>query len=64
MLVLGFAVIVLVVRYIPVKYLSIFSPLILGLGVLLLAVALVLRVGEEQEEHLIWDSFLFSLLKL
>jgi cell division protein FtsW len=45
MLVLGFAVIVLVVRYIPVKYLSIFSPLILGLGVLLLAVALVLRVG-------------------
>ncbi|MBP7506646.1 MAG: FtsW/RodA/SpoVE family cell cycle protein [Prolixibacteraceae bacterium] len=45
MLVLGFGTIMLVVRYIPVKFLSIFSPLILGTGVLLLAVALVLRVG-------------------
>lgn len=45
MLILGFGIIMLVVKYVPVKYLSVFSPIILGVGVLLLLVALVLKVG-------------------
>jgi cell division protein FtsW len=45
MLGLGFGVIILVVKYVPVKYLSIFSPIMLVVSFMLLAVALVLHVG-------------------
>jgi len=47
MLGLGFGVIVLVVNYVPVKYLSIFSPIMLAVSFILLAAALVLRVSGE-----------------
>jgi cell division protein FtsW len=47
MLGLGFGVILLVVKYIPVKFLSIFSPIMLAVSFIFLVVALVLRVGGE-----------------
>lgn len=46
MLGLGFVVILLVIKYVKVKYLSIFSPVMLAVSFGLLLVALVLRVGE------------------
>jgi cell division protein FtsW len=46
MLGLGFIVIMLVIKYVKVKYLSIFSPVMLAISFGLLLVALVLRIGE------------------
>jgi len=46
MLGLGFGVITLVVKYVKVKFLSIFSPIMLAVSFGLMLVALVLRVGE------------------
>jgi len=46
MLGLGFVVIILVIKYVKVKYLSIFSPIMLAISFGFLLVALVLRVGE------------------
>ena len=47
MLSLGFGVIIVVVNYVPVKYLSVFSPVMLAVSFVLLAAALVLRVSSE-----------------
>ena len=47
MLLLGFGVIVVVVNYVPVKFLSIFSPVMLAVSFIFLLVALVLKVGSE-----------------
>jgi cell division protein FtsW len=47
MLSLGFGVIIVVVNYVPVKYLSVFSPVMLAVSFVLLAAALVLRVNSE-----------------
>jgi cell division protein FtsW len=46
MLGLGFVVIMMVIKYVKVKYLSIFSPIMLAISFGFLLVALVLRVGE------------------
>jgi len=45
MILLGFGVTLLVVNRVPVKYISVFSPIVLIVGVMLLCVATVLRVG-------------------
>ena len=45
MILLGFGVTLLVVNRVPVKYMSVFSPIVLIVGVMLLCVATVLRVG-------------------
>jgi len=47
MLFLGFGVIVLVVNFVPVKYMSIFSPILLGISFVFVIVALVLNIGSD-----------------
>ncbi|MBN1926104.1 MAG: FtsW/RodA/SpoVE family cell cycle protein, partial [Prolixibacteraceae bacterium] len=47
LLMAGFGVIVFIVNYIPVKYMSIFSPIMLGVAFILLVVALVLKVDAD-----------------
>lgn len=47
MLLLGFGIIALVVNYVPVKYMSIFSPILLGVSFVFILTALVLKVGSE-----------------
>lgn len=47
MILLGFGVIALVVNFVPVKYMSIFSPILLGVSFVFILVALVLKVGTE-----------------
>lgn len=47
MILLGFGVITLVVNYIPVKYMSIFSPIMLVISFAFIVIALVLKVGTE-----------------
>jgi cell division protein FtsW len=47
MLGLGFGVIIVVVKYLPVKYLSVFSPIMLVVSLIFLLAALVLRVHAE-----------------
>ncbi|MDA3930641.1 MAG: FtsW/RodA/SpoVE family cell cycle protein [Prolixibacteraceae bacterium] len=42
---LGFGIIALVVNLVPVKYLSIFSPVLLGISFLFIVTALVLKIG-------------------
>lgn len=44
---LGFGVITLVVNFISVKYMSIFSPILLSVSFLFIVIALVLKVGSE-----------------
>ncbi|HNW49933.1 MAG TPA: FtsW/RodA/SpoVE family cell cycle protein [Prolixibacteraceae bacterium] len=46
MLGLGFVVIAMVVKHVPVKYLSVFSPIMLVVSFILLVAALVLRVND------------------
>jgi cell division protein FtsW len=46
MLGLGFAVMMLVIKYVKVKFLSVFSPIMLAVSFGLMLIALVLRVGE------------------
>jgi cell division protein FtsW len=45
MITLGGGVIVLVVNFVPVKYMSIFSPLLLGVSFILIVTALFLKIG-------------------
>lgn len=47
MLGVGFGIITAVVNWVPVKYLSIFSPILLGLSFILIVTALILNVGGE-----------------
>ncbi|MBN2262626.1 MAG: FtsW/RodA/SpoVE family cell cycle protein [Prolixibacteraceae bacterium] len=47
MLFLGFGVIVLIVNFVPVKYMSIFSPILLGISFVFIIVALVLNIGSD-----------------
>lgn len=47
MTVLGFGVIVLVVNYVPVKYMSIFSPVLLIISFVFIMTALVLHIGSD-----------------
>lgn len=47
MILLGFGIIMLVVNYVPVKYMSIFSPVLLGISFVLVLVALVLHIGSS-----------------
>jgi cell division protein FtsW len=47
MILLGFGVIILVVNYVPVKYMSIFSPILLGVSFIFIITALFLKVGAE-----------------
>ena len=47
MILLGFGVITLVVNFISVKYMSIFSPILLFISFIFIVIALVLKVGTE-----------------
>ncbi|MCF8358549.1 MAG: FtsW/RodA/SpoVE family cell cycle protein [Prolixibacteraceae bacterium] len=47
LLLAGFGIIVLIVNYVPVKFMSIFSPIVLAVAFVLLVVALVLKVDTE-----------------
>lgn len=47
MLLLGFGIIIVVVNFVPVKYMSIFSPLLLIVSVIFIITALFLKVGAE-----------------
>ena len=47
MTLLGFGVIILIVNYVPVKYMSIFSPILLGVSIIFILTALVLHIGSD-----------------
>lgn len=44
----GFVVIIFVVNFLPVKYMSVFSSVLLGLSLILIVTALVLNLGAEE----------------
>jgi cell division protein FtsW len=43
----GIGVIIAVVRYVPIRFMSLFSPVVLGVSLVFIAVAFVLKVGTE-----------------
>ncbi|HKM93507.1 MAG TPA: FtsW/RodA/SpoVE family cell cycle protein [Prolixibacteraceae bacterium] len=47
MILVGFGVIILIVNFLPIKYLSIFSPILLGVSLIFIVTALFLKVGGE-----------------
>jgi cell division protein FtsW len=47
LIMLGFGIIVLVVNYVPVKFMSIFSPVLLGISFVFIITALVLKIGSD-----------------
>ncbi|MBN2806437.1 MAG: FtsW/RodA/SpoVE family cell cycle protein [Prolixibacteraceae bacterium] len=47
LIMLGFGIIVLVVNYVPVKFMSIFSPVLLGISFVFIVTALVLKIGSD-----------------
>ena len=47
LILLGFVIIVAVVNYVPVKFMSIFSPILLGISFLFIITALVLKIGSD-----------------
>ncbi|MFA9388650.1 MAG: FtsW/RodA/SpoVE family cell cycle protein [Prolixibacteraceae bacterium] len=47
MILLGFGIIALVVNYVPVKYMSIFSPVLLAISFVFILTALVLHIGSD-----------------
>ncbi len=46
MILLGYSVVVVIVNWIPLKYISIFSPLVLLIAIVLLVVAFILKEGD------------------
>ena len=47
LILLGFGIIVMIVKYVPVKFMSIFSPVLLGISFLFIVTALVLKIGSD-----------------
>lgn len=47
LILLGFGIILLIVNYVPVKFMSIFSPVLLGVSFIFVVTALVLKIGSD-----------------